>query len=334
MVYPPVLWAIELSEVLSNTKIIAEAWDAAGLYQVGYFPGYRWAQWNGHFRDDIRKFVRGDTGIVGQVAQRIAGSADIYEVNGQLPINSINFITVHDGFTMNDLVSYDGKHNEANGENSRDGINENLSWNCGYEGPTDNPDTENLRKKQIKNFASLLMISRGVPMILSGDEIRRTQQGNNNAYCQDNEISWLDWSMTDKNAEILRFFKQMIKFRKRNFTLHSKSFFKGELNSEGIPDVTFYGCKVFHPGWDDPTSKVLSATFGAKSNDTDIHMMANMTGDNLQFQMPKIAGKKWFRFVDTSLPSPEDIAEFGQEIEIEGEEYLVNNHSVVIMISK
>lgn len=334
MTYPPVLWAIELSGVLSETKIIAEAWDAAGLYQVGYFPGYRWAQWNGHFRDDIRRFVRGDVGIVGQVAQRIAGSADIYESTGQLPINSINFITVHDGFTMNDLVSYDNKHNEANGENNRDGIDENLSWNCGYEGNTDIEEVENLRRKQIKNFASILLTSRGVPMILSGDEIRRTQYGNNNTYCQDNDMSWFDWSLVDKNSDILRFFRQMIKFRKRNYILHSKTFYRGELNEEGIPDITFHGCKVFHPGWNDPTSKVLSVTFGAKSNDTDIHMMANMTEENLEFELPEIKGKQWFRFADTSLPSPEDIAEFGQEVPIKGDKYLVNNHSVVIMVSK
>src|SRR5437588_843658 len=171
MQYPPVLWHIELSEKLADTKIIAEAWDAAGLYQIGYFPGFRWAEWNGRFRDDVRRFVRGDAGIVGQVANRISGSADLYEASGHLPLTSINFVTCHDGFTLQDLVSYDDKHNEANGEGNRDGINENLSWNCGVEGPTDDPKVETLRKQQIKNFAAILMVSQGIPMVTAGGDI-------------------------------------------------------------------------------------------------------------------------------------------------------------------
>jgi isoamylase len=184
LAHPPVVWSIELSDCMRDTKIIAEAWDAAGLYQIGYFPGYRWAEWNGRFRDDIRRFVKGDVGMVGAVAARIAGSADIYQVSGHLPINSVNFVTCHDGFTLNDLVSHNDKHNEANGEGDRDGINDNLSWNCGCEGDTDDPAIEALRERQIKNFAAILMLSRGVPMFVAGDEVRRTQKGNNNAYCQ------------------------------------------------------------------------------------------------------------------------------------------------------
>ena len=190
---PPVLWHIELDDELADTKIIAEAWDAGGLYQVGYFPGYRWAEWNGRYRDDIRRFVKGDKGIIGKVAARIAGSADLYQADGELPINSINFITAHDGFTMNDLVSYNGKHNEANGEGNRDGTNDNLSWNCGVEGDTDDPEIEALRARQVRNFLTILMVSQGVPMMIMGDEARQTQFGNNNAYCQDNEITWFDW---------------------------------------------------------------------------------------------------------------------------------------------
>jgi isoamylase len=195
-----VVWAIELSDVQADTKIIAEVWDAAGAYQIGYFPGYRWAEWNGRYRDDIRRFVKGDPGLVGAVASRIAGSADIYLSSGHLPINSINFITCHDGFTLNDLVSYNDKHNEANGEGNRDGVNDNLSWNCGIEGPTDDPEVEGLRRRQIKNFVAILLLSQGVPMICAGDEVRRSQRGNNNAYCQDNEISWFDWSLTEKTV--------------------------------------------------------------------------------------------------------------------------------------
>lgn len=209
MTYPPLLWAIELSEPLADIKIIAEAWDAAGLYQVGSFPGgFRWSVWNGRYRDDLRRFVRGDPGLVGQVATRLAGSADLFQPSGQAPANSINFITAHDGFTLNDLVSYNTKHNHANGENNQDGTDDNASWNCGREGDTSDPQVDALRKRQIKNFAALLLLSQGVPMIVAGDEVRRTQQGNNNAYCQDNEISWFDWNLVQRNQEILRFFKE------------------------------------------------------------------------------------------------------------------------------
>ena len=193
MAHPPVVWSIELSEALLDAKIIAEAWDAAGLYQIGYFPGYRWAEWNGRFRDDVRRFLRGDPGLVGAVASRLGGSSDIYQTSGHLPINSINFVTCHDGFTLNDLVSYNDKHNEANGEGNRDGINENLSWNCGAEGESNDPAVEALRSRQVRNFAAILLLAQGVPMILAGDEVRRTQRGNNNAYCQNNEITWHDW---------------------------------------------------------------------------------------------------------------------------------------------
>ena len=196
--YPPVLWYVELDDVLAEVKLIVEAWDAGGLYQVGRFPGYRWAEWNGAYRDDIRRFVRGDPGMVSMVASRITGSSDLYQAAGHMPINSVNFITCHDGFTLNDLVSYHTKHNEANGENNRDGSNENYSCNHGMEGETSDPDIEALRERQIKNFVTILMLSQGVPMLLAGDEIRRTQQGNNNAYCQDNEISWFDWQWLRK----------------------------------------------------------------------------------------------------------------------------------------
>jgi len=227
LAYPPVVWSIELSEALLDTKIIAEAWDAAGLYQIGYFPGYRWAEWNGRYRDDIRRFVKGDPGIVGAVAARLGGSADIYQTTGHLPINSINFITCHDGFTLNDLVTYNDKHNEANGEGNRDGVNDNLSWNCGVEGPTDDPAIEALRERQIKNFATILMLSRGVPMIVAGDEVRRTQKGNNNAYCQDNEISWFDWRLTEKNRSLLRFWKLLIAARHNFRTGRPGRYFEG-----------------------------------------------------------------------------------------------------------
>ncbi len=204
---PPILWDIETDPVLSGTKLIAEAWDAAGLYQVGNFFGDHWKEWNGRFRDDVRSFVKGDDGHAGTFAKRFLASPDIYGHRNREPEQSINFVTSHDGFTMNDLVSYNQKHNEANKEGNRDGHNENLSWNCGVEGPTDDPEIESLRLKQIKNLFTINVLALGVPMLVMGDEIRRSQRGNNNAYCQDNEISWLDWSLLDQHEDLHRFVK-------------------------------------------------------------------------------------------------------------------------------
>ncbi len=340
MLYPPVIWHIELEDSLADTKVIAEAWDAAGLYQVGYFPGYRWAEWNGRYRDTIRRFVRGDQGyidgktMVGRVADVIAGSASIFESSGELPINSVNFITAHDGFTLNDLVSYNYKHNEANGEGNRDGTDNNLSWNCGVEGETDDPDIEALRKRQIKNFAAILLLSQGVPMFVAGDEIRRTQKGNNNAYCQDNEISWFDWNLAKKNQEMFRFFKQMIALRKSHPLLQRGRFFTGQLNQRGLADISWHGCRLNSPGWYDPNSSVLGFTMGGFDGDADLHVMLNMDWQNLDFDIPSIEGRKWFRAVDTALPSPEDIAEPGQEVEISGHTYHVNGRSAVVLLSK
>ncbi|MBP1157316.1 MULTISPECIES: glycogen debranching protein GlgX [unclassified Paenibacillus] len=334
MVHPPVVWHIELSETLSDTKIIAEAWDAAGLYQIGHFPGYRWAEWNGRFRDDIRRFAKGDPGIVGEAASRIAGSADIYQSSGHLPINSINFITCHDGFTLNDLVSYNGKHNEANGEWNQDGINDNLSWNCGYEGETNDREIEGLRNRQVKNMASFLLLSQGVPMILAGDEIRRTQHGNNNAYCQDNEISWFDWRLTEKNQDIYRFFKEMIAFRKRHPVLHRRRFFNGELNDRGLQDMMWHGCKLFSPGWNDPESRVLSFTLGGLNHDTDIHVILNMDYRDLDFELPSISNRSWYRVADTSLAAPQDIVSDGQEVQFNGSVYPAAGRSVAVFMSK
>ena len=239
--HPPVIWQIELDDTLADAKVIAEAWDAAGLYQVGHFPGDRWAEWNGRFRDEIRQFVKGDPGMLALVAERIGGSADIYEERGQTPENSINFITVHDGFTLADAVSCAVKHNEANGEGNRDGIDNNLTWNCGVEGPTTDPAIERLRARQIRNFLTILMLSRGVPMLLAGDEIRRTQSGNNNPYNQDNEISWFDWTLADANRDLLRFVQRLIAFRKAHPALSQPRFYRGEQNERGLRDITWHG---------------------------------------------------------------------------------------------
>jgi glycogen operon protein len=315
MIRPPVIWQIELSEALADTKVIAEAWDAAGLYQVGYFPGYRWGEWNGRYRDAIRHFVKSDSGyiegqtIVGRVAAVIAGSADIFQSNRLLPTNSINFITAHDGFTLNDLVSYNQKHNEANGWNNQDGNDDNLSWNCGIEGETNDPEVEALRRRQIKNFTTILFLSQGVPMFVAGDEVRRTQRGNNNAYSQDNEISWFDWALVERNLDIFRFFSKMIEFRKSHPVLHRPRFFTGQVNARGLSDIAWHGCRLYSPGWFDPSSHVLSFTMGGFTDPNDIHVILNMDWQDLDFDIPPVQGRSWYKVIDTSQQSPNDIAE-------------------------
>ncbi|HEY3409690.1 MAG TPA: glycogen debranching enzyme, partial [Propionicimonas sp.] len=341
---PPVLWHIELDDDLADTKIIAEAWDAGGLYQVGYFPGYRWAEWNGRYRDDIRRFVKGDGGMVAAAASRIAGSADIYQADGELPINSINFITAHDGFTLNDLVSYDGKHNEANGEGNRDGTDDNRSWNCGAEGPSDDAAVEALRARQVRNFLTILMLSQGVPMMVMGDEARQTQFGNNNAYCQDNEITWFDWSHVEKHADLVRFTSELIRFRRTHPNLRRASWFHGRTNDRGLPDISWHGCRLDAPGWNDPESRVLAFTLAGFPSgghtadhqvpDADIHVMMNMGWEELEFDIPHLEGRHWCRVVDTSAAAPDDIASPGHEQRVTGNTYSVRDRSVVVLVSK
>jgi isoamylase len=332
--YPPVVWNIELSETLAETKIIAEAWDAAGLYQIGYFPGYRWAEWNGRFRDDVRRFVRGDAGMLGEVAARMSGSADLYEASGHLPLNSVNFITAHDGFTLNDLVSYDAKHNAANGEGNRDGSDDNLSWNCGVEGDTDDPAVEALRDRQVRNFATILLLSQGVPMVLMGDEVRRTQQGNNNAYCHDDALSWMDWERAARHRDMYRFFSLMIAFRRRHPVLHRPRFFTGALNERGLADVCWHGVRLNAPGWDDPEGRALAFTLGGSDGDADLHVLMNMYWEPLEFEVPALAGRAWHRVVDTARPSLDDIAAPGDEPPLNAGTCAVAGRSIVVLISK
>jgi len=334
MANPPVVWDIELSEALQDTKIIAEAWDAAGLYQIGYFPGYRWAEWNGRFRDDVRRFVKGVPGQIGALAARIAGSADIYQTSGHLPINSINFITCHDGFTLNDLVSYNDKHNEVNGERNGDGINDNISWNCGVEGESNDPAVEGLRRRQVRNFATILLLSRGVPMILAGDEVRRTQRGNNNAYCQDNEINWFDWGLVDRHADLLRFWRLMIAFRKQHPALHRTAFFDGRVNERGLPDVSWHGCRLLQPDWNDGGAQAMAFTLAGEGNDADIHAMLNSHPEPLEFEIPVVKGRTWYLAIDTAEPSPQDIAEAGREKPIASDRMVVQGRSIVALISR
>ena len=263
MADPPVPWAIESSRVISRVPLIAEAWDAAGLYHVGAFPGMAWAEWNGRYRDVMRRFVRGDPGLVGEVATRIAGSADLYADDGRLPGNSINFITCHDGFTLHDLVSYNAKHNEANGEDNRDGTDDNASWNCGVEGETTDPAVLALRLRQAKNFLAMLMLSRGVPMLLAGDEVLRSQGGNNNAYCQDNALSWFDWSLVESNRDMLRFTRELIALRRRHACLTANRFFDGSpVPGRGIPDIAWHGARLNEPAWHDGQGRFLQFHHG------------------------------------------------------------------------
>jgi isoamylase len=315
MPYPPVVELAELADELGETKLVAEAWDAAGLYQLGTFPGRRWSEWNGRYRDDVRRFVRGDPGIVGAVATRIAGSSDLYQWSRRRPTSSVNFVTCHDGFTLHDVVSYDGKHNEANGEDNRDGSNDNLSWNCGAEGETDDPAVEALRERQIRNFAVVLLVSQGVPMILAGDEARRTQHGNNNAWNQANETSWLDWDRIAANKDLRRFWKLMIDFRRRHPALRRDEF--------GQAAFRWHGCLLDAPGWNDASSRVLAFTVD------DVHVILNMDDQDLDFSLPTGG---WHRAFDTSLPAPFDASDPGAEPGVTTDVYRAAARSAVVLV--
>ena len=334
MQYPPVVALAELADQLGETKLIAEAWDAAGLYQLGAFPGRRWSEWNGRFRDDVRRFVRGDPGLVGAVATRIAGSSDLYQSSRRPPLASVNFITCHDGFTLKDLVSYNAKHNEANGEQNRDGSNDNLSWNCGVEGETDDRAIEALRQRQIRNLAVILLVSQGVPMILAGDEAGRTQQGNNNAWCQPNEISWLNWERVAANEPLRRFWKLLIDFRKSHRTLRRDRFFDGTRNERGVPDVQWHGCLIGAPGWSDGSSRVLSFTLGGFEGDPDLHVILNMDEQSLDFELPAVEARGWRRAFDTALPAPDDASEPGAEPRVADDRvYRAGGRSAAVLVS-
>ncbi|HOI94125.1 MAG TPA: glycogen debranching protein GlgX [Syntrophobacter fumaroxidans] len=332
MRHPPVLWNIEFSDVLLNTRIIAEAWDAAGLYQVGTFPGLRWAEWNGRYRDVMRRFVRGEPGLAGQAATNLSGSSDLYQPLDRLPTNSINYITCHDGFTLNDLVSFNDKHNDANGENNRDGSNDNLSWNCGVEGDADDPQVLALRRRQVKNYMAILLLSQGVPMILAGDEVLRTQRGNNNCYCQDNELGWFDWTLMEKNRDVLRFVREMIAFRKRHPCLARTRFLTGRKQpGRSLPDVSWHGIRLNEPPWSDPDARTLACTLSAtEDHEEDLHVILNMASDPVSLDLPEIAGLSWHRAVDTWLPSPEDILGVPDQLPVRDHRILARAHCVMV----
>ncbi|MDR2808273.1 MAG: glycogen debranching protein GlgX [Spirochaetaceae bacterium] len=339
---PPTLELIAEDPVLRHTKIIAEAWDAGGAYQVGWFPGGRWAEWNDKYRDDLRRFWRGDAKQTRYLATRLAGSSDLYLRDGRKPFHSINFITSHDGFTLRDLVSYQMKHNEENGEENHDGSNTNYSASNGFEGITSNPAIERIRKRLAKNFIATLMLSLGTPMLLGGDEFGRTQRGNNNAYCQDNETSWYDWTLLMENADLFRFTKEMIAFRLQHPCFMRPEFYTGHNGSyNAMPDITWFDEKGKTPDWDKVDLYLSMLIDGSKADsesdkdDSCFFIMCNAGNAQKLFTVCPLMGKReWRRVIDTGFPLPDDILLFGTEkLLADQDRYLVQGRSLVVLIS-
>jgi isoamylase len=332
---PPVLWDIESDPVLAGTKLIAEAWDAAGLYQVGSFTGDSWKEWNGRFRDDVRGFFRGEEGVTARFADRLIGSPSIYDHKHREPEASVNFVTCHDGFTLNDLVSYDRKHNQENGEDNRDGTDDNRSWNCGVEGATDDAAIEKLRTRQIKNFFAVTTLSAGVPMMLMGDEVRRTQEGNNNAYCQDNETSWFDWRLVAERADLHRFVSLLNGLRASRDVEHEQ---------QRVPlsqlirqtHVTWHGVKLFEPDWS-VSSHSIAFTSRLPGRRMAFHAIFNAYWEPLEFELPPVvvdgAPDQWRRWIDTFLDSPHDIVDWKDAPRIDGSTYRAEPRSMVVLFA-
>ena len=337
---PPIIERIAEDPILRQTKLIAEAWDAAGAYQVGSFPGGRWAEWNDRFRDDLRCFWANEPGMVSALAMRFSGSSDLYLSDGRKPFHSINFVTSHDGFTLNDLVSYEKKHNEINGEENRDGHNANFSHNYGREGVPAPKEIEEIRNRQVKNFLATLLFSTGTPMILGGDEIRRTQRGNNNAYCQNNGLSWFDWEKRREHADILRFCRELIKFRRRHPAFKRSDFFSGQdISLNGLPDITWYDEALSTVDWSRSINLLSILIDGSKAeiqadrDDNDFFLLFNATEKAVRFRLaPPPSGKVWQRKVDTAADP--DILEMGtSETLPDQKSYLVEGRSFVLLLS-
>ena len=340
---PPVLEGIAEDPLLRHTKIIAEAWDAAGAYQVGAFPGGRWAEWNDRFRDDVRAFWRGDPGQVGRLATRLTGSSDLYLRDGRKPFHSINFITSHDGFTLNDLVSYSRKHNEANGEKGRDGFDKNLSANYGVEGPTGDPAVEAVRGRQVKNFLATLLLSLGTPMLLGGDELRRTQGGNNNAWCHNNELSWVDWRFLERQADTHRFVRSLIRFRLRHPAFLRPEFYGGEAGRRNtMPECSWYGADGKTMDWE-----LAGRTLGCRlegrraeaagdRDECDFYLLFNSGLEAVQFRIPPPGnGRFWRRALDTGQAPPDDFPAPGKEPAVEPRDrYLLAGRSLAVLLAR
>jgi glycogen operon protein len=333
--------AIHQDPVLSRAKLIAEPWDITGEgYQVGNFP-VDWSEWNGRYRDCLRKAVKSDGGLVPELASRLTGSADLYGDDGRTPYNSINFITCHDGFTLWDVVSYAGKHNEANGENNRDGADNNSSWSWGIEGETDDPAVNAIRRRLVRNFATLLLVSQGIPMILGGDEFCRTQGGNNNAYCQDNKISWFDWERAKKNKDMVSFFRDLIALRRRHPVFRRKSFFAGEdRDRDNIKDITWHSPDLSSVNWADPQTRAFAfridgseCTAESREADRDFFILVNNHWEDITFTLPDPPhGYAWHRVVDTAGAG--GAASPGSEPKVEGKHYPAAGRSVVVLMAK
>ena len=329
---PPILWDIESDPVFANTKLIAEAWDAAGLYQVGTFIGDHWKEWNGKFRDDLRAFFRSDPGMTRKVADRLFASPDLYSHEAREPEQSINFITCHDGFTLNDLVSYNHKHNLANGEENRDGHNQNLSWNCGVEGPTDDPEIEKIRIRQIKNFFTVTLLSLGVPMILMGDEMRHSQDGNNNAYCQDNEITWLDWDLLSQNREIFNFVNRLVCLRLSLYVFQEGQGLTLQELLKGA-DIRWHGVRLHHPDWSYSSRSLAFSVHGAREL---LYVILNAYWEPLDFEIPNVKwlNTEWRCLIDTALGPTEDFCDPILAPVIDTKTYTAYPHSVVVLIAE
>jgi len=312
--------------------LIAEAWDAAGLYQVGSFVGDSWKEWNGRFRDDARDFFRGAEGALKRFADRLVGSPEVYGHKEREPEQSINFVTCHDGFTLNDLVAYNDKHNEANGEENRDGANDNRSWNCGVEGPSDDPALEKLRNRQVKNFLTVTLLSLGVPMIVMGDEVRRTQGGNNNAYGQDNETSWFDWALLQKHADVHRFLKLLAARRLLRDTEHERQ--RRSLNRLiREANKAWHGTRLNQPDWSDH-SRSAALTVEIRQEKLWLHLILNAYWEPLDFELPPAnneGGNRWRRWIDTAQDSPNDIVPWREAPTVPGRTYRVEARSVVAL---
>ncbi|HWC17012.1 MAG TPA: glycogen debranching protein GlgX [Terriglobales bacterium] len=329
---PPILWDIDSDPALADTKLIAEAWDAAGLYQVGSFIGDSWKEWNGRFRDDVRSFMKADNDTVTRISYRLFGSPDIYGPAQREPEQSVNFITCHDGFTLNDLVSYNVKHNEANGENNCDGSDANLSWNCGFEGPSDDPAIEGLRNRMVKNFLAFTLLSVGTPMLLMGDEVRRTQRGNNNAYCQDNDISWYNWSLSEKHPDIHRFVKTLIEIRRRQTESVLPNLTLNQLLARAR--IQCHGTSLNQPDWSNQ-SHSLALAASSVAADLDIYLILNAYWEPLRFELPLLSEdelRPWRRWLDTFLEPPDDVCLFSNAPPIAGSSYLVQPRSIVALV--
>jgi isoamylase len=340
---PPLIESLAHDPVLRDCKLVAEAWDAGGLYQVGRFPGYfRWSEWNGRYRDTLRRFIKGDEGMVGEMAGAVLGSPDLYGHRG--PAASINFVTAHDGFSLADLVSYNEKHNEANGEWNQDGDNGNNSWNCGAEGPTDDEETLALRRRQMRNALLLLLTSNGVPMLLAGDEMARTQHGNNNAYCQDDPDFWFDWSLADRNADLIRFTQAAIAFRKAHPVLRRRTHASGWQRPGHPADVTWHGTRPYEADWS-PGNKLLAVMLydcPGKGLDCDdmsardcVYLVANTHWDAREVEPPAPpAGLRWHVFANTAAPAPHDAHLPGTEPVLSNPgQLLVGPRSTIVLVA-